>query len=284
MECIDGIRSFPRSNRKRSLQRRRFDSPRSSRPRSRRRTPRESCIVIWNLRTSSPHERRGQTTGFRIGEQDVDSSAGDEPQAVGVITQVRTVMDTPSYMSPEQAESKPADARSDIFPLGPCCTNPGWEARILRRLDSRDHRRHRLQGSGASQRTSFDTSDRAQLPVEVAGRAFRWRLTSWRSKERRRGAGHEASGALLLRRSRWGVRDGPGRSSLHLFQGSGKGRIDSIAMLRSRPEQRCRCRLYLRWNYRSINKSLARLPNVKVVLIALCSATGVRRWTHTGWR
>src|ERR1700691_4630687 len=54
---------------------------------------------------------------FGLAKQDISSAPGDETKTIDV-TQAGVILGTPSYMSPEQAEGKPADARSDIFSFG----------------------------------------------------------------------------------------------------------------------------------------------------------------------
>jgi eukaryotic-like serine/threonine-protein kinase len=54
---------------------------------------------------------------FGLAKLDISSAPGDETKTVDV-TQAGIILGTPSYMSPEQAEGKPADARSDIFSFG----------------------------------------------------------------------------------------------------------------------------------------------------------------------
>jgi serine/threonine-protein kinase len=54
---------------------------------------------------------------FGLAKQDVASAFGDQTRTMDV-TQAGIILGTPSYMSPEQAEGKAADARSDIFSFG----------------------------------------------------------------------------------------------------------------------------------------------------------------------
>ena len=62
-----------------------------------------------------PHEEIVKVLDFGIAKM----IRSDEPYPMGVVeTQAGTVFGTPRYMSPEQAQGKPLDARSDLYSLG----------------------------------------------------------------------------------------------------------------------------------------------------------------------
>jgi eukaryotic-like serine/threonine-protein kinase len=61
------------------------------------------------------HEEIVKVLDFGIAK--MMNAAGDEPMGV-VETQAGTVFGTPRYMSPEQAQGKPLDARTDLYSLG----------------------------------------------------------------------------------------------------------------------------------------------------------------------
>jgi eukaryotic-like serine/threonine-protein kinase len=54
---------------------------------------------------------------FGLAKQDIGAASANETKTIDV-TQAGMILGTPSYMSPEQAEGKPAGPRSDIFSFG----------------------------------------------------------------------------------------------------------------------------------------------------------------------
>jgi eukaryotic-like serine/threonine-protein kinase len=206
---------------------------------------------------------------FGLAKQDDDSSAADETQTVGVITQVGTVMGTPSYMSPEQAEGKPADARSDIFSFGTVlhemlsgrrAFSGGSTAAIIGAIVYKDPEPLNAPPSiQAIVRKCLSKAPDARfqsatdLRVALEGASIR----GIPHGKRRNTVLAIAAGVLLI---------GLAAAAGIYFKGSGKGRIDSIAVLPLENQSNDANADYISDGItESVNNSLARLPNLKVV-------------------
>jgi eukaryotic-like serine/threonine-protein kinase len=205
---------------------------------------------------------------FGLAKQDDDSSAADETQTVGVITQVGTVMGTPSYMSPEQAEGKPADARSDIFSFGTVlhemlagrrAFSGGSTAAIIGAIVYKDPEPLNAPPSiQAIVRKCLSKAPDARfqsatdLRVALEGASIR----GIPHGKRRNTVLAIAAGVLIGLATAAGI----------YFKGSGKGRIDSIAVLPLENQSNDANADYISDGItESVNNSLARLPNLKVV-------------------
>jgi serine/threonine protein kinase/tetratricopeptide (TPR) repeat protein len=206
---------------------------------------------------------------FGLAKQNDDSSAGDETQAVGVVTQVGTVMGTPSYMSPEQAEGKPADARSDIFSFGTVlhemlagkrAFSGGSTAAIIGAIVYKDPEPVNAPPSiqtivrkclSKSPDARFQSATDLRLALEGAS------TRGIPHGKRRTTALAIAAGVLLIALV---------AAAVFYFKGFGNGRIDSIAVLPLQNQSNDPNADYISDGItESVNNSLARLPNLKVV-------------------
>src|SRR6202051_3698043 len=185
---------------------------------------------------------------FGLAKQNHDSLTDNETQSIG-ITLVGTIMGTPAYMSPEQAEGKLADARSDIFSFGAVL----YEMLAGRRAFSGGSSAATLGAIVHKNPESLNApprarSDRAQVPLEVSGRPLPDGDRSPPGARRSLHTGHlraqkarhrfgycRESASHGFRRSLYLSETVEGRHRFHRSSAPGESK------------QRSRCRIHFRW-------------------------------------
>jgi serine/threonine protein kinase/tetratricopeptide (TPR) repeat protein len=206
---------------------------------------------------------------FGLAKQDSSSSAMDETKTVGVTTQAGTIMGTPAYMSPEQAEGRHADMRTDIFSFGT----------VLHEMLA--GRRAFPGGSAAAIIGAIVYKDPEPLVAPPAMQAIVRKCLS-KSPEGRfqsatdlrvalegastRGIPRGRQRTIALAIAACLVVIGFAAAAIYWWKGSRKDHIDSIAVLPLENRSNNPEADYISDGItESINNSLARLPDVKVI-------------------
>jgi serine/threonine-protein kinase len=205
---------------------------------------------------------------FGLAKQSGSGVTGDVTQTIG-ITQAGMVMGTPAYMSPEQAEGRPADARSDIFSFGTVL----YEMLTGRRA---------FKGGSAAATIGaivHKTPDPLNAPPALEAIVFKCLSKSPENRFqtatdlRQALEGASTKGVFQVRPRTVAMASAVGLLvigvvgiSLYLRTSSTQGRIDSIAVLPLEIRSNDPDADYISDGItESVNNSLARLPSLKVV-------------------